>query len=149
MKKSGWRGVACAVGIMLGAFGGDALAAQDMSWAGDVRDDGWGDGRVTADGDMIIFRRPAPKGPEGLARLQLRYEYRDGVKIGGKTYVSMLALDEYDCKGGRFRNLRMGVFTAHNAGGESRQGPPGPDPWKTPAPNTVDAKSLAAACGVK
>lgn len=38
-------------------------AAQDTSWASGVRGDGWPDGRVTGDGDMIIFRRPAPKGP--------------------------------------------------------------------------------------
>jgi len=142
-----WRGAACAIGIVLGGLGGAPAAAQDMSWAGSVRDDGWGDGRVTSGGDMIIFRRPAPKGPEGHPRLQLRYEYRDGGKIGGKTYLSMLALDEYDCKAGRFRGLRMAVFAGHNAEGESRPGPAGAEPWAKPSPNTVDAKSLAAACG--
>jgi len=122
-------------------------AAQDMGWASGVRTDGWGDGRVTGDGDMLIFRRAAPKGPQGYARLQLRYEYRDGAKVGGKLYLSMLALDEYDCKGGRFRNLRTAVFARHNAEGESRQAPDTVDPWSTPAPGTVDAKSLATACG--
>jgi hypothetical protein len=141
----GWRGAACAVGVILGAACGSA-AAQDTSWAKDVRDDGWGDGRVTADGDMIIFRRPAPKGPEGYPRLQLRYEYRDGVKVGAKVYLSLLALDEYDCKGGRFRSLRMAAFTRHNAEGEQRQEPAAAEPWSKPAPGTVDAKSLAAAC---
>lgn len=136
-----WTAAAVLLGICTPA------AAQDTSWAGDVREDGWGDGRVTADGDMIIFRRPAPKGPVGFPRLQLRYEYRDGVKVGAGRYLSMLALDEYDCKGGRFRNLRTAVFAGHNAQGESRQAPDTTDPWSTPAPGTVDAKSLAAACG--
>jgi len=136
-----------ALGLVLAGLFYAPVAAQDMGWASGVRTDGWGDGRVTADGDMIIFRRPAPKGPQGYARLQLRYEYRDGAKVGGKLYLSMLALDEYDCKGGRFRNLRTGVFAKHNAEGESRQAPPTVDPWTTPAPGTVDAKSLAAACG--
>lgn len=120
-----------------------------MSWARDVREDGWGDGRVTAGGDMIIFRRPAPNGPEGYPRLQLRYEYRDGVKVGPKTYLSLLALDEYDCKGGRLRNLRAGAFTRHNAEGDMRQDPAEAPTWSKPAPGTVDAKSLAAACGPK
>lgn len=137
------RSAACAIGFLLAA----PATAQDTSWAGDVRDDGWGDGRVTSDGDMIIFRRAAPKGPEGYPRLQLRYEYRDPVKVGAQTYLSMLALDEYDCKTGRFRNLKTAAFTRHNAEGDSRQASGGPDPWSTPAPNTVDAKSLAAACG--
>jgi len=122
-------------------------AAQDMSWAKDVRVDGWGDGRVTGDGDMVIFRRAAPKGPQGYPRLQLRYEYRDAQKVGSKPFLSMLALDEYDCKGGRFRNLRMAVFAKHNAEGESRQTPATVDPWSKPAPGTVDAKSLTTACG--
>ncbi|MEW5684016.1 MAG: surface-adhesin E family protein [Pseudomonadota bacterium] len=135
------------LGVLAFALCGGAAAAQDMGWARDVRDDGWGDGRVTADGDMIIFRRPAPKGPEGYPRLQLRYEYRDAVKVGGKPYLSLLALDEYDCRGGRFRNLKTAAFPGHNAQGEPRQDPGGTEPWSTPAPNTVDAKSLAAACG--
>lgn len=67
--------------------------------------------------------------------------------MAGKTWLSMLALDEYDCKGGRFRNLRTAVFARHNAEGESRQAPTTPDPWAKPAPGTVDAKSLATACG--
>lgn len=133
---------------ILGASDGPAVA-QDMSWADGVREDGWGDGRVTADGGMVIFRRPAPKGPEGYPRLQLRYEYRDGVKVGAKTYLSLLALDEYDCKGGRFRNLRTGAFTRHNAEGEMRQDPATAPIWSKPAPGTVDAKSLAAACGAR
>jgi hypothetical protein len=121
-------------------------AAQDTSWAGGVRGDGWPDGRVTADGDMIIFRRPAPKGPQGHPRLQLRYEYRDGVKMGGRTYLSLLAVDEYDCKARRFRNVRMAAFTGHNAAGDSVQDASG-EAWKSAAPGTVDAKSIAAACG--
>ena len=129
------------------ALAAGPAAAQDMSWASDVREDGWGDGRVTADGDMIIFRRPAPKGPEGHPRLQLRYEYRDGVAMGGKTYFTLLSLDEYDCKAGRLRNLRLGAFTGHNAEGPSLQPPARTDPWKAPAAGTVNAKSLAAACG--
>ncbi|PZQ63748.1 MAG: hypothetical protein DI570_08000 [Phenylobacterium zucineum] len=133
--------------MVLFALAGTAAAAQDMSWAQGVQEDGWGDGRVTADGDMIIFRRPAPRGPEGHARLQLRYEYRDAVKVGGKLYLSLLALDEFDCGAGRFRNLRTAAFTGHNAQGEARQEPGGPEPWSTPAPGTVDAKSLAVACG--
>ena len=132
--------------VLLGSLAG-AAAAQDTSWAGDVREDGWGDGRVTADADMIIFRRAAPKGPEGHPRLQLRYEYRDGVKVGGQTYLSLLALDEYDCKAGRFRTLRAAAFTRHNAEGDSRQDPAPAASWSRPSPNTVDAKSLAAACG--
>lgn len=139
------RGLAGVFGVL--ALGAVPAAAQDTSWAGDVREDGWGDGRVTADGDMIIFRRPAQAGPEGYPRLQLRYEYRDGVKVGGKTYLSLLALDEYDCKGGRFRNLRTGAFTRHNAEGELRQDPSPDAAWSRPAPGTVDAKSLSAACG--
>jgi hypothetical protein len=145
--RPGWRGAACAIGIVFAGLGGAPAAAQDTRWAGMVRDDGWGDGRVAADGDMINFRRAAPKGPEGRPRLQLRYEYRDGQKLGGKTYLSMLALDEYDCKAGRFRNLRVGVFTGHNAEGEMRQQPGGPGAWETPSPKTVDASSLAVACG--
>lgn len=139
------RGLAWAA-LIAGALGGAAVA-QDMSWAKDVRDDGWGDGRLTADGDMIIFRRPAPKGPEGHPRLQLRYEYRDGVKVGSTTYLSLLALDEYDCKGGRSRNLRTGAFTRHNAQGDMRQDPATAPTWSRPAAGTVDAKSLSAACG--
>lgn len=123
--------------------------AQDMAWAKGVRADGWGDGSVTGDGDMVIFRRPAPNGPEGHARLQLRYEYRDGQKMGGKIWLSMLALDEYDCKGGRFRNLRVGVFAGHNAEGASSQPPATAQPWSKAAPGTVDARSLAFACGRK
>lgn len=142
-----WAWRACAVAALV--LGGGPAAGQDMSWAKDVRADGWGDGRVTSDGDMVIFRRQAPNGPEGFPRLQLRYEYRDGVKVGPKTYLSLLALDEYDCKGGRLRNLRLGAFTGHNAEGDVRQDP-APDPtWSKPAPNTVDAKSLAMACGQK
>jgi hypothetical protein len=141
------HGVAWALGLILGGLGGEPAAAQDTTWAGDVRIDGWGDGRVTSSGDMIIFRRPAPAGPEGRPRLQLRYEYRDAVKVGPATYLSLLALDEYDCRAGRFRNLRTAAFTRHNAEGDSRQQPPGAEAWSTPAPNTVDAKSLAAACG--
>jgi hypothetical protein len=136
-------GLACALGVTVG--GGEMALGQDTSWAGSVRDDGWGDGRVTSDGDMIIFRRPAAKGPEGHPRLQLRYEYRDGMRLGGKAYLSMLALDEYDCQGGRFRNVRVAVFANHNAEGESRQ-QTGTDPWAKPSPGTVDAKSLAFAC---
>lgn len=142
-----WGGVAFTLGLIVAGAAGAPAVAQDTRWAASVRDDGWGDGRVTADGDMIIFRRPAPKGPEGYARLQLRYEYRDGVKLGGKAYLTMLALDEYDCAGGRFRSLRMAVFTGHNAEGDSRQGPPGPDAWGKPSPGSVDASSLAIACG--
>jgi hypothetical protein len=140
------HGAAVAIAIMLGGVAG-AAAAQDTSWAGMVRADGWGDGTVTAGGDMIIFRRAAPKGPGSEPRLQLRYEYRDGVKMGGKTFLSMLALDEYDCKAGRFRNLRVGAFTGHNAQGELRQQPDGASAWETPSAGTVDAKSLAVACG--
>lgn len=136
-----------AIGIILLGAGAAPALAQDTRWAGSVRDDGWGDGRVTTGGDMIIFRRAAPKGPDGHPRLQLRYEYRDGAKLGGKTYLSLLAVDEYDCQGGRFRNLRVAAFTGHNAEGESRQEPAGADPWSTPSPGTVDAKSLAFACG--
>ena len=134
-------------GLLLAGLAAPPAAAQDTRWATDVRDDGWGDGRVTADGDMIIFRRPAPKGPEGYPRLQLRYEYRDGVKVGGKTYLSLLALDEYDCQGGRLRNLRTGAFTRHNAEGDLRQDPAAPPAWTRPVAGTVDAKSLAMACG--
>jgi hypothetical protein len=123
-----------------------SAVAQDTSWAGDVREDGWPSGRVTVDGDMIVFRRPGPKGPEGHPRLQIRYEYRDGMKMGGRAYFSMLALDEYDCKAGRFRNVRMAAFTGHNAEGQSIQDDSG-EAWKAPAAGTVDAKSLAAACG--
>lgn len=140
---------AAACAIVLGGLGGVPAAAQDMSWAKDVRDDGWGDGRVTTDGSMIIFRRPAPSGPDGYPRLQLRHEYRDAVKVGPKTYLSLLALDEYDCKGGRFRTIRSGAFTRHNAEGDLRQDPETAPTWSTPAPDTVDAKSLAAACGKK
>ena len=140
-------GVASAIAIMLGGVAGAPAAAQDTSWAGMVRDDGWGDGGIASGGDMIIFRRAAPKGPQGQPRLQLRYEYRDGVKMGGKTYLSMLALDEYDCKAGRFRSLRVGAFTGHNAQGELRQQPDGTAAWETPSAGTVDAKSLAVACG--
>jgi hypothetical protein len=144
------RDAACAAcAIVVGGLGGVPAAAQDMSWAKDVRDDGWGDGRVTTDGSMIIFRRPAPSGPEGYPRLQLRHEYRDAVKVGPKTYLSLLALDEYDCKGGRFRTIRSGAFTRHNAEGDLRQDPATAPTWSTPAPNTVDAKSLAAACEKK
>lgn len=136
--------LACAAALAAAAF--TPAAAQDTSWAGSVREDGWGDGRVAADGSVIIFARPAPKGPEGYARLQLRYEYRDGVKMGGKAYYSLLALDEYDCAGGRFRSLRMAAFPGHNAEGEMKPGPSGVQPWETAAPGTVDARSLAAAC---
>ena len=137
-----------AAAIVISSAGVPA-SAQDMSWASGVREDGWGDGRVVGGGEMIIFRRAAEKGPEGYARLQLRYEYRDGSKVGGVAYLSMLALDEFDCKGGRFRNLRVAVFTRHNAEGENRQeaGPPGA--WEKPAAGTVDATSLAQACGTK
>jgi len=141
----GWKACVIGAGLMAIAAGAPATA-QDMGWAKDVREDGWGDGRVTTDGDMIIFRRPAPNGPEGYPRLQLRYEYRDGVKVGPKMYFSLLALDEYDCKGGRMRTLRTGAFTRHNAEGELRQDSSAPT-WSKPAANTVDAKSLAAACG--
>jgi hypothetical protein len=137
----------CAIG--LGLFGAAPAAGQDAAWTAAVREDGWGDGRFTSDGDMIIFRRPAAKGPEGHARLQLRYEYRDGATVGGATYLSMLALDEYDCGAGRFRNLRVAVFERHNAEGASRQQPGGPGAWERPAAGTVDAKSLAVACGGK
>jgi hypothetical protein len=136
--------LACvAFSALLGAL---PAAAQDLSWANGVREDGWPDGRVTKDGDMVIFRRPAPAGPQGYPRLQLRYEYRDAHVIGGKTYRSMLSLDEYDCRAGRFRNLRMAAFTGHNAEGASLQPPDAVDPWATPAPGTVDSKSLEAAC---
>jgi len=145
--KTGRRGCAWAIGVIIAGVLGAAASAQDATWTGAVLDDGWGDGRFTSDGDMIIFRRPAPAGPDGHPRLQLRYEYRDGQKMGGKTYLSMLALDEYDCAGRRFRNLRTAAFTAHNAQGESRQAPAETGPWEQPAPNTVDAKSLAVACG--
>ena len=124
----------------------DAAAAQSPAWAASVRQDGWPGGSLTADGDMVIFRRPGPKGPEGHPRLQLRYEYRDGVKMGGKTYFTLLAIDEYDCKAGRFRNVRMAAFTQHNAQGQSVQDDSG-EAWKAAAPGTVDARSLAAACG--
>lgn len=139
------RGLACAVGLIVGGAGGGPAVAQDMSWAEGVQEDGWGDGRVTSDGDMITFRRPAPAGPEGHPRMQLRYEYRDAVKMGSRTYLSLLALDEYDCKAGAFRTVRAAAFTQHNAGGEARQDN-APAAWSKPAPNTVDAKSLAAAC---
>jgi hypothetical protein len=98
---------------------------------------------------LIFFRRAAPTGPEGYPRQQLRHEYRDPVKVGPKTYLSLLALDEYDCKGGRFRTLRSGAFTRHNAEGDLRQDPPAAPTWSKPAPGTVDAKSLATACGPK
>lgn len=124
-------------------------AAQSVSWANGVRDDGWGEGRVTADGSMIVFRRPDARGPQGYLRLQLRYEHRDAVKIGGNLYRSMLALDEYDCKAGRFRNVRMAAFTGHNAEGASLRDASENSPWETPGADTVDAKSLAAACGVR
>jgi hypothetical protein len=147
-----WRVAASAIAILVGGLvggvaGAAAAAAPDTSWARMVRDDGWGDGTVTSGGDMIIFRRAAPKGPGGQPRLQLRYEYRDGVKMGGKTYLSMLALDEYDCKAGRFRSLRIGAFTDHNAQGELRQQSDAAPAWETPSAGTVDAKSLAVACG--
>jgi len=120
--------------------------AQDTSWASSLRPDGWPDGRVTADGEIIIFRRPAPKGPQGYPRLQLRYEYRDGVRMGGKTYFTLLSLVDYDCKAGRFRDVRMAAFTGRNAEGQSVQ-EDGDGTWESPAPGTVDGKSLAAACG--
>lgn len=147
IERWGRRFCAAAIGIMLAAGAVGLATAQDTSWASMVREDGWGDGNVAAGGDMIIFRRAAPKGPEGRPRLQLRYEYRDGVKMGGKTYLSMLALDEYDCKAGRFRSLRIGAFTGHNAQGGLRQQPDGTPAWEAPKPGTVDAKSLAVACG--
>ncbi|MEO6338665.1 MAG: surface-adhesin E family protein [Caulobacteraceae bacterium] len=147
-KRMGFRNCAAsAIAIILGGLAGSATAAVDTSWAGMVRDDGWGDGGIAAGGDMIIFRRAAPKGPQGQPRLQLRYEYRDGVKMGGKTYLSLLAVDEYDSKAGRFRNLRAGAFTDHNAQGELRQQPAGTGAWETAAAGTIDAKSLAVACG--
>jgi hypothetical protein len=124
----------------------DVAAAQSPGWASGVRQDGWPDGSLTADGDMVIFRRPAPKGPQGHPRLQLRYEYRDGVKMGGKAYFTLLAVDEYDCKAQRFRNVRMAAFTQHNAQGQSVQDDSG-EAWKSAAPGTVDARSLAVACG--
>ena len=130
----------------LAALAASSVSAQDTSWASSVRQDGWPDGRVTADGDMIIFRRPAPSGPEGHPQLQLRYEYRDGEVIGGEAYLSMLALDEYDCRAGRFRNLRLAAFREHNAQGDRLQPPDESGAWSTPKPGTVDAKSLAAAC---
>lgn len=141
-------GAVFAIAIVLsGVAGAAAAAAADTSWAKTVRDDGWGDGTVTSGGDMIIFRRAAPKGPQGQPRLQLRYEYRDGVKMAGKSYLSMLALDEYDCKASRFRSLRIGVFTGHNAEGESRMQADEKAAWEAAATGTVDAKSLAVACG--
>lgn len=138
-----WIGAASALAVMLAG----AAAAQDTRWANaTVKGDGWGDGTVTSDGDMIIFRRAGPKGPEGRPQLQLRYEYRDGVKMGGKTFLSMLAVDEYDCKAGRFRNMRVAVFPGHNAEGQMLQQPSGPGAWEATKPGTVDAKSLAVAC---
>ena len=137
---------AAVLAALLAAVALTPAVAQDTRWAGSVREDGWGDGRVAADGSVIIFSRAAPKGPEGYARLQLRYEYRDGVKMGGKDYYSLLALDEYDCAGGRFRSLRMAAFPGHNAEGEMRPGPTGVQPWEKAAPGTVDARTLAAAC---
>lgn len=122
------------------------VTAQDMSWTSQVRADGWPSPARTADGDMLIFRRPAAEGPEGRPRLELRYEYRDGTVVGGKRYLTMLSLDEYDCKSGRLRNLRLGVFARHNAEGDSLVAPPSVDPWTTPQEGTVDAKSLAVAC---
>lgn len=145
--KTNLGGRALAVALTVAVGVASPAVAQDTSWAAQVRDDGWGDGRVSADGDMIIFRRAAPRGPEGYPRLQLRYEYRDAMTVGGGRYLSMLALDEYDCRAGRFRNLRTAVFTGHNAEGQSRQAPDAADPWSTPAPGTVDARSLATACG--
>ncbi|MDP3173034.1 MAG: hypothetical protein Q8M88_01195 [Phenylobacterium sp.] len=138
---------AASLGLMIGLAAGAAPAvAQDTSWASTVRDDGWPAARMTSDGDMLIYRRPAPAGPEGFPRLQLRYEYRDGEVIGGKRYLSMLSLDEYDCRGGRFRNLRVAVFAGHNAEGQSVQPPDSTDPWAKPQPGTVDGKSLEIAC---
>ena len=132
---------------LLGALAiADVAAAQNPAWAAGVRQDGWPGGSLTADGDMIIFRRPGPRGPQGHPRLQLRYEYRDGVTIGGKAYFTLLAIDEYDCKAGRFRNVRMAAFTQHNAQGASIQDDSG-ETWKAASPGTVDAKSLAVACG--
>ncbi|WP_371134659.1 surface-adhesin E family protein [Phenylobacterium sp.] len=139
------RIVILAMLIGLSAWAG-AAAAQDTRWASAVRADGWPPARLTSDGDMLIYRRPAPAGPEGYPRLQLRYEYRDGEVMGGKRYLSMLSLDEYDCRGGRFRNLRVAVFAGHNAEGQSIQPPDATDPWAKPQPGTVDGKSLEIAC---
>jgi hypothetical protein len=138
------------IGVGLAAVAALAIAgtaaAQGANWTNSVRGDGWPDGSFTADGTMIIFRRPGGKSPEGHPRLQLRHEYRDGMKMGGRAYFSLLALDEYDCKGGRFRNVRMAAFTSHNAEGQSVQDDSG-EAWKPAAPGTVDGKSLAVACG--
>jgi hypothetical protein len=120
--------------------------AQDTSWASGLRADGWPDGTVTADGEIIIFRRPAPNSPDGYRRLQLRYEYRDGVKMGGRTYFTLLSVVDFDCKARRFRNVRMAAFTGRNAQGQSVQ-EDGDGTWESPAAGTVDGKSLAAACG--
>lgn len=55
-----------AIGLVFAALACAPAAAQDMGWASGVRVDGWGDGRVTGDGDMVIFRRAAPKGRRAM-----------------------------------------------------------------------------------
>jgi hypothetical protein len=135
-----------AAAALAAGLAGEAALAQDTSWADSLRADGWPDGRITADGEIIIFRRPAPQSPDGYRRLQLRYEYRDGVKMGGKTYFTLLSLVDFDCKAGRSRNVRMAAFTGRNAQGQSVQ-EDGDGTWESPAAGTVDGKSLAAACG--
>src|SRR5262249_20872636 len=134
------QGSRLGLGLLAALAVAGPAAAQDTGWAGGVRADGWPDRRGTSDGGMIILRPAARKGRQGYPRLQLRYEYRDGVKMGGRMFFTLLAVDEYDCKAGKLRNIRMAAFTGHNAEGQSVQDDSG-EAWKAPAPGTVDGKS--------
>ena len=127
--------------LMLAAFSAD----DEMAWIEAVPTLDWTP--VTASENSYFLSRPAnPAKVMGMTRMWVRVEANPG-QSKERLSLSIIALYEFDCLGGKARRLQSTFYKASNMTGESttlRE----PTPWDYSTPGTLGDDVFRSACGL-
>jgi len=119
--------------------------ADEPEWTKSISLDGWS---WAASGEGVrAYERADEHAPPGKRRLWERYEFESPRKLpGGFTYLSQVALVEFDCNG------RQGIITETNyadrnkAGDQLSGGPWESPPWVYIVPGSINDEMSQIAC---
>jgi len=120
-----------------------ATAQPALEWAvGRIKLAGWEIDSWTEQ-EVYLVKLPPP----GAARIWLRIEYRQPVKVAGYDYAysSSVALIEADCAQLRHRNLHFAVYRENNMSGDPILNE-GPQPWSFAPPSSIAEYMIKKAC---
>ena len=104
---------------------------------------------VNGAGDKIFLDKATAKSVDGVVSVWQRSDLIAPFTIGNLTTYSILTYTEIDCKGGRWRQIKLKSYYAPNLGGEPSSEIDGLKVWLPSPAGSAAGKSFAVLCSVK